>query len=255
MRITTLGTGTISLVGDRVRAGHLVEAADVRLLLDAGSGIAHRLASGGIDWWGITHVALTHFHADHFADLPTLIFAWKHARIPARERPLVVLGPPGTRELMERLAGAFGEWVTAPGFPLEIREIAPGTPADLGDGVLLEARQVPHTVESVAYSIVHGRRRLVYTGDTGVDPGLGAWAAGCSLLLAECSLPQRMAIPTHLTPEACADLAAAAAPRHLALTHFYPPVLDEDIRAIVGAKYGGPVTLAHDGWQFDLEDV
>jgi hypothetical protein len=27
-----------------------------------------------------------------------------------------------------------------------------------------------------------------------------------------------------------------------------------DIRALVGARYAGPVTLAHDGWHFDLED-
>ncbi len=255
MRLTTLGTGSISLAADRVRAGHLVEVADVRLLLDAGSGIAHRLAERGPEWWGITHVALTHFHPDHFADLPTLLFAWMHARIPARAAPRVVVGPPGTTALLDRLALGFGEWVTAPGYPLEVRELPAGSAMDLAPGVRLEARQVPHTPESVAYSVEHGRRRLVYTGDTGPDAGLGAWAAGCSLLLAECSLPARMAVPHHLTPEGCAMLAAAANPRQLALTHFYPPVLEEDIRAIVGARHGGPVTLAHDGWQFDIEDV
>jgi hypothetical protein len=26
-----------------------------------------------------------------------------------------------------------------------------------------------------------------------------------------------------------------------------------DIRALVGARYAGPVTLARDGWYFDLE--
>jgi hypothetical protein len=46
----------------------------------------------------------------------------------------------------------------------------------------------------------------------------------------------------------------AAAPRHLALSHFYPPVEHVDIRALVGARYTGPVTLATDGWYFDLED-
>lgn len=255
MRLTTLGTGTVSLAADRVRAGHLVEAGEVRLLLDVGSGVTHRLAERGVDWWNVTHVALTHFHIDHFGDLPTLLFAWKYARIPARERPLTVLGPAGTAALMEKLALAFGEWVTAPGFPVTVRELAPGEVAELDPGVRLEARKVPHTPESVAYSMDHGGRRLVYTGDTGVDEDLGAWAEGCDLLLAECSLPARLAIPSHLTPESCGDLAAAANPRRFVLTHFYPPVLDEDIPAIVGAKYGGPVTLAHDGWQFDIEDV
>jgi ribonuclease BN (tRNA processing enzyme) len=165
-----------------------------------------------------------------------------------------VIGPPGIGGLLERLAAAFGEWVTTPGFPLAVREIADGETFDLAPGVRLAARPVPHTPESMAYSVEHGGRRLVYTGDTALDPGLGEWAAGCDVLLAECSLPQRMAVPGHLTPESCGELAATANPRHLVLTHFYPPVLDEDIPAIVGARYAGPVTLAHDGWHMEIED-
>jgi ribonuclease BN (tRNA processing enzyme) len=63
-----------------------------------------------------------------------------------------------------------------------------------------------------------------------------------------------MSIPEHLSPEQCGELAAAAEPGHLALTHFYPPVEQVDIRALVGARYAGPITLAFDGWSFDIED-
>lgn len=254
MRLTTLGTGTISLVPGRVCAGHLVEAGGVRLLLDCGSGITHRLAEAQVDWMDITHVALTHFHPDHFGDLPTLVFAWRHGRLPGRARPVEIIGPAGTLALLSGLAQGFGEWLTAPGFPVSVREITPGDALDLGDGVTLRSRAVPHTPESVAYSVEHGSRRVVYTGDTGVDPGLAEWARGCDVLLSECSLPEAMAIPSHLTPEGCAALAAGANPRRLVLTHFYPPVLDVDIAGIVGAQYAGPVTLAHDGWHIDLED-
>jgi ribonuclease BN (tRNA processing enzyme) len=95
----------------------------------------------------------------------------------------------------------------------------------------------------------------VYTGDTGRDPGLGEWAAGCDVLLAECSLPDEMRMETHLTPEGCAELAAQAQPRSLVLTHFYPPVELVDIRALVAARYAGPVTLASDGWSINLEEL
>src|SRR5437773_2287791 len=106
----------------------------------------------------------------------------------------------------------------------------------------------------MAYSMERGGRRIVYTGDTGPSESLAAWARGCDLLLCECSLPASMGIAEHLTPEQCGDLAAAAAPKQLALTHFYPPVEHEDIGAIVAARYGGPVTLAFDGWYVDIED-
>ncbi|MEP6989710.1 MAG: ribonuclease Z [bacterium] len=253
MRLVTLGTGTISLSPDRVCAGHLVEAGAVRLLMDCGSGVAHRLAADGIAWREITHVAFTHFHLDHIADFATLVFAWKYADRPGRSAPLAVIGPEGTAALLGRLADAYGEWLRAPGFPITVTEIAPGATIDLGDGVLLAATKVPHTAESVAYSVSRGGRRVVYTGDTGYDPMFGEWARGADVLLCECSLPAELAIAEHLTPEQCGALAAAALPQHLVLTHFYPPVERTDIRAAVAAHYAGPVTLASDGAVFQIE--
>jgi ribonuclease BN (tRNA processing enzyme) len=259
MRLTTIGTGTISLTPHRACAGHVVEAGAVRLLLDCGSGVAHRMSELGLDWWGITHVALTHFHADHFADLPSLLFAWKHARRPGRAAPLTLVGPPGTRALVQSLAAAFGQWLADPGFPFAIVELPPDASVALGAGaagvVTLSARAVPHTAESVAYSIEHEQRRVVYTGDTGWDPSLGEWATGCDVLLCECSLPEAWGIPQHLTPERCGALAAIARPRLLALTHLYPPVLDVDIPAAVRSRFAGDVVVAHDGWTHAREEM
>ncbi|MFN2564826.1 MAG: MBL fold metallo-hydrolase [Gemmatimonadaceae bacterium] len=255
MRVTTLGTGTVALAPGRARAGLLVEAGPVRMLLDCGSGITQRLADHGVDWMGITHVALTHFHTDHFGDLPTLVFAWKYGALPARAASVDVYGPPGTAALLGRLADAFGEWLREPGFPLRVEEIAPGGAVLLPGEVRLSARKVPHTDESVAYSVEYGRRRVVYTGDTGYDPGLAEWAGACDLLVCECSLPRAMAVPIHLTPEECGTIAAAARPGHLALTHFYPPVEQVDVRAIVAGQFAGLVTLAYDGWYIELGDT
>ncbi|MEP6733473.1 MAG: ribonuclease Z [bacterium] len=254
MRLTTLGTGTTSLTPGRVCSGQFIQAGSVRLLLDCGSGVAHRLAEHGLPWKEITHVALTHFHTDHVADFATLVLAWKYGDVPARSEPLTLFGPEGTAALIGRMADAFGDWLRAPGFPLDIRELAPGQLIDLGDGVQLSVTKVPHTEESVAYSVSRGGRRIVYTGDTGYDPMLGEWARGADVLLCECSLPTEMAIPSHLTPEQCGALAAAALPKHLVLTHFYPPVERLDIRALVAAHYAGPVSLASDGSTFEIEE-
>jgi len=255
VRFTTIGTGTISLSPARSCAGYLVEAPELRLLIDCGSGVARRLAELGLDWAGITHVALSHFHIDHHGDLPTLVFAWKYGCLPPRAAPLEIIGPAGTAALLQRLAAAYGEWLTAPGFPLIVREIAPDEAVELPGGTRLRAHPAPHTPESVAYSMERGARRIVYTGDTGASAELAAWAHGCVLLVCEWSLPSGMSIASHLTPEECGELAAAAAPKHLALTHFYPPVEQVDIRAIVGAAYTGPLTLAADGWHIEIEDA
>ena len=254
MRLSTLGTGAAAPSAMRVNAGHLVAAGPVRLLLDCGSGVAHRMATLGVDWMAITHVALTHFHADHVLDLPTLLVAWRYGALVARTAPLELIGPVGTAQLVATFASMFGDPVGKPEFPFVVREIAPGDTLEIGGGVRLEAHRVPHTPESIAYCISYGTRRLVYTGDTGYDAGLAAWARGCDALLAECSLPDAMAIAAHLTPGRCAELAAVAEPGRLILTHFYPPVEAVDVRAVIAARYAGPVILASDGWTTDIED-
>jgi ribonuclease BN (tRNA processing enzyme) len=223
--------------------------------MDCGSGVVHRMAQLGLDWAAVTHLALTHFDADHVSDVATFFVALRWGQLPPRAEPLDVIGPPGTQALLERLAAALWDKLLTPGFEVRVHELAPGGDFDLGDGVWLAAHKVPHTVESVAYSVERRGARVVYTGDTSYDESLARWAAGCQLLLCECSLPANMAVASHMTPEACGRLAALASPAHLALTHFYPPVERVDVAAAVALAYGGPMTLAHDGWTYEIEEI
>ena len=254
MRLVTLGTGTVSLSPARVCAGYLLQAGDVSLLLDCGSGVVHRLVEHGLHWAGITHVAFSHFHTDHISDFATLVQAWRYGQLPPRSAALVIIGPAGTTDLLGRMAELHGHWMREPGFPVTVIELAPGATQDLGGGVEIGCTKVPHTEESVAYSIRRGGRRIVYTGDMGFDPMFGEWARGTDLLLCECSLPEELAIESHLTPARCGALAAAALPKHLVLTHFYTPVERTDIRGAVAEHYAGPVTLADDGSTFEIEE-
>lgn len=254
MKLTTIGTGTGAPHASRVCAGHIVEAGDVKLLLDCGNGVVHRMASLNTRWADITHVAITHFHADHVADLPMLIFAWRWGQLPPRSAPITLIGPPGFKALMDRLAAAFGSWVLDPGFPVLIQECDPGSKIALGElnDVTLTSRAVPHTAESVAYSVEHGTRRLVYTGDTSFDVELAEWAKGSQAFVCECSLPDELAIPEHLTPRQCGMMAAIAQPSMLVLTHFYPPLDVVDVAAQVAEHFSGSVALATDGFSIEL---
>lgn len=252
MRLTTVGTGTVAPHPTRVGSGHLLQTGPVTLLMDCGSGVVHRLAALGLPWQEITHVALTHFHGDHIGDLAMLCYAFRYGQLPPRSSPLVLIGPVGTRDLLDRLALVFGTWLHAPGYAIEVRELAPHDTRLLGEGIALCSHPVPHTPESMAYSISTKGRRVVYMGDTGFDRPVAEWASGCDVLLTECSLPEHLAIPTHCTPREAGAMAAVAQCGHLVLTHFYPPVEAVDIEAEVRTQYDGVVTLATDGWFIDL---
>jgi ribonuclease BN (tRNA processing enzyme) len=272
MRVTVIGSGSVSPHAKRVCAGHLVEAGGVRMLMDCGNGVLHRFATLGIPWNTVTHVAITHFHFDHVGDLPALIVALQWGQMPPRSEPLTIIGPVGTKAWLEQLAVPLGAWLLTPGdYEVRVVEMAPGapitllpatataaTPSDVHPShvppVVLSAHAVPHASESVAYSVARASARLVYTGDTGYDEALADWAAGCSVLLAECSLPAALAISEHLSPDTVGALAARARPGRLVLTHFLPPVEREDIRALVGMRWSGPVVLADDGTVLEIEE-
>lgn len=248
-RLTIVGSGTVVPEGDRGGSSSFLEAGGARLLVDCGPGAVGSMARHGVPWERLTHLAITHFHGDHVGDLPGLFFALKHAVRPGREEPLAVLGPAGTRGLFEGLAGSLGGYLTDPGFPVRFRELAPGEEAELHPGVSIRARKTPHTDESLAYRVDAPSGAAGWTGDTGPAPEMGPFFEGVDLLLAECSLPDDEVGDNHLAPPGVAEIAAAARPGLLLLTHVYPHFrAARDVPALVrAAGYAGPVRLARDG--------
>ena len=251
--LTVLGSGTVAPSATRTAPARWVEAGTVRLLMDCGAGALHRAAALGVPWNTVTHVALTHFHVDHWGELPLLLLALRWGIEPARTAPLSLLGPTGLALRLDHLCGAFGSWVREPGYPLEVIELGPEGERALAGGVTLEWTRTPHTDESLAFGVRCGGLRLVYTGDTGPSEELGRWARGCDVLLAECSLPDDRALALHLTPSQAGTLAREAECKSLVLTHFSPPVEAAQPAQRAGTTYAGPIAAARDGDRFVIE--
>ncbi|HEX4574402.1 MAG TPA: ribonuclease Z [Gemmatimonadales bacterium] len=252
MELVTVGTGTVAPSASRTAACHWVSRGNLKILLDCGAGALHRLAQFGLPWQDVTHVILSHFHPDHWGELPMLVYALRYTTVPARRDPLVILGPPGVVRLIKALAEGYGPWLLDPGFPIGILDVREGEPFPLDADVNLETFPVPHTTESVALSLTAPEGRLVYTGDTGPSSELARWAAGTDVLLAECSLPADQALDIHLTPEQAGELARDAGAGRLVLTHFYPPVETSDPARVAGARFAGPIAAARDGDRFTI---
>lgn len=248
-RLVVVGSGTVVPEGDRGGSSFWVEDGGARVLVDCGPGAVGSLARHGLPWERLTHLALTHFHADHVGGLPGLFFALRHAVRPARDEPLGVLGPPGTRALFEGLASALGDYFLDPGFPVEVAELAPGDARQLTATARLSTRKTPHTEESHAVRLDFPEAACGYTGDTGPCPELGDFFRGVGLLVSECSLTEEEVGDNHLSPGRVAAIAARAEPELLLLTHVYPHVRRSlDVPSLVAAAgYSGRVALAGDG--------
>jgi ribonuclease BN (tRNA processing enzyme) len=250
---TLLGSGTLLPDDARHSAAHLVEADGVRLVLDCGPGTLHGFARHGVDWAEITHVAISHYHTDHVGDLSALLFALKWGLQPARTRELVLIGPPGFRAFLGRLAGALGSHILEQSFGVRVVESNDGSILELGRGLQLSSHPTHHTDESLAYRVDFPGGALGYTGDTGPRPGLGDFMSGCDLLVAECAQPDPPALDIHLSPRGVADLASVATPGLLVLTHVYPPLTPAQAERLVrAAGYEGRLVAPEDGTSFAL---
>ncbi len=253
MNVVVIGSGTVALQPDRVCAGYYVEAGPHRILLDCGPGTPHQLARFGLPWERVTHVALSHFHTDHVAGLPLLLFAMRFGLAEPRREPLGICGPPGTGGLLVRLADAFGDYMRDPGFPLDLHEMEDAATLDLEGGITLAAHRTPHTEASLAYRLDAADGSIGYTGDTGMSDSLGDFFAGVGLLIAECSLPDEQSMESHMTPTRVAALARRARPARLLVTHVYPQLEGRDLAALIrDAGWSGALDFARDGMRIGI---
>ncbi len=254
MQVVVIGSGTVALQPDRVCAGYYIEAGPHRLLLDCGPGTPHQLSRFGLPWQDLTHVALSHFHTDHVAGLPLLLFAMRFGLAEPRTRLLDLVGPPGTAGLRERLADAFGDYIRDPGFEVRVDELDDGQAVELDPDTRLRAHRTRHTEASVAYRLDGAGGSIGYTGDTGMSESLGEFFEGVDLLIAECSLPDEQGIDSHMTPSRVAMLARLAAPRRLLVTHVYPQLEKRDLQSLIrDAGWSGPLDLARDGMRMSVQ--
>src|SRR6201996_5167019 len=94
--VQVLGSGGPELQDKRASSSYLVwQDGQARVLVDAGGGSALRFGESGAKMSQLDVILFTHFHIDHSADFPSLIFSsW----FEDRNRPLPIYGPTGNNE-------------------------------------------------------------------------------------------------------------------------------------------------------------
>lgn len=241
LEITPIGTGAGYTRPGESQSCWLVRAAGRAVCVDLGSGALSAL-QGHIAPETLDRLVITHLHPDHTVDLLALrvYMAWG----PGRGRTLPVLGPPGLRARLE----AFGTGGTDEAFAFE--QFAPGGGVrDLGDGLVLRHREVPHLPPTNAVRFDRDGRAVCFGADCGPNDALVELAADVDVLVCECSFgadPVPEGVP-HLDARSAARIARRAGARRLVLTHGYPEHDRDAAVAVAEREFGGAVTWAQAG--------
>jgi ribonuclease BN (tRNA processing enzyme) len=250
MRVTFLGTGAAMPSGRRAQTGLLVEADDDSLLVDCGSGVLNALARTDVGYEGIGSVLLSHHHLDHVADLLPLL----KARWLAGAEHLEVVGPQGTKELLDGLLSVF-EYMQGR-IDLRVREVGAESFAVAGFDVA--ARETRHSMDCLAYRFAHDDGpAFTFSADSEAFTGLATFADGSAVLAHDCSFPDEVDVANHPTPSQLGEALAESRAElgRVYLTHLYPHTegRHEEMLESVGENYDGDVRFARDGLTVEIE--
>jgi ribonuclease BN (tRNA processing enzyme) len=223
-------------------SGYLVQSGGFSLLLECGSAVLS-LLPGFVDINSLDAVLLSHYHADHVADVGCLQYAVKvQTDLGLRADPLPLYGPEG--DTCPSLT--YHEYTRA-------IHISPSGPAQIGP-FAVAFQQTNHPVACYAMRIESEGKSIVYTADTGWYDGLVDLAAGADLLLCETSLYNRYLgwVDGHLTAGEAGKLAAGAGVHSMVLTHLPHSGDHVDLLKEVGEEFSGPAELAATGKKVSL---
>jgi ribonuclease BN (tRNA processing enzyme) len=225
MRLTVLGSGDAFGSGGRFNTCFMVEAKGRTIALDFGATSLVALRAHEIDPNAIDAIILSHLHGDHFGGLPFLLLDAQF--LSRRDRPLVIAGPPGSRDRIAAALEVFFPRSTGTNwrFPWNVVEIAPGVPSEvLGLAVTTAEVIHPSGAPSTAVRLSDGATVLAYSGDTEWTDALIPVADGADLFIIECyehARPVTGHISWSVLKARLSDLRA----RRIMITHMNPSML------------------------------
>jgi len=247
MRLTVVGSGDAFGSGGRFNTCFLLETAKGTLLVDCGATALVALKAHGIDPDRIDGIVLSHLHGDHFGGLPFLLLDAQF--LAGRQRPLLIAGPPGTRQRLDQLLDVFFPRSTANKwrFSWKVMEIEIGQPTDvLGHTVLTTTVQHFSGAPSTAIRLSDGQKTFAYSGDSEWVEALVDVASGADLFIIEC-YGYSGQLTGHVTWDVLKPRLRDLRARRIMLTHMNPTMLARTDEA----KAAGTL-VAEDGLVVDV---
>ncbi len=242
VNVTVLGAGDAFASKGRFQAGYVINAAGVRILMDAGPTLLASMKRVGIAPGDLDVVLISHLHGDHFCGLPFLMLEYLY-ETPLR-RKLTVAGPPNLEERTWALFRTMYPETDASAIAgqLEFVELEPERTQKVA-GLPVQSIRTPHTLKdiSLAFRLEVGGKAIVFSGDTGWTDKLIDLSANADLFLCECTYFDQPGLDFHISYTQFITERHRLTTRRLVLTHLGREVLERQSEVSVEMATDGMV--------------
>jgi ribonuclease Z len=149
-----LGTGGMMPLPGRHLTSMLLRREGDLFLFDCGEGTQVSLRKLNLRWKSISAIFISHSHADHITGLPGMLMLSSQVE---RSEPLVIVGPPRTREFVEANRRILDMYIN---YPIEFVDVDPRTPGVVyeREGFRVRCHPLSHTKPCVAYTLEEDKR-------------------------------------------------------------------------------------------------
>lgn len=261
--LQVLGSGGPAGVG-RASAGYLVWIdGKARVMVDAGGGTFKTFHQAGANTADLDLLAMSHFHPDHAAEIPAVLWINK--------TEMILSGPtgsdmyPSANEYVNGLFGPDGVFRAVTG-GRGLKTVTIDTAAKeatevfANDSMRVSALGVPHgIVPAVGYRIDVGDVSIAFSSDqNGSDPGFAEFASGADILVVHLTVPETVSGfsgDLHAKPSVWGQMASDAEVGTLVLSHLMRvppntkegdlPSFDEKLEYL-RSTYKGSYVIAED---------
>jgi ribonuclease Z len=284
-KVTLLGTGSPNPNAQRFGPSTLVQAGSQTLLIDAGRGASVRMWQLGVPLSRPNALLLTHFHSDHTSGIADIwLTGWVDTPYGRRKSPFPVIGPVGTKRLMQGLEQAYADDIKvrledeknpAAGVKVAVTEFTSEGVVYQQDGVVVTAFEVDHgdaIKPAYGYRIDYKGHSVVISGDTRYTENVVKYGRNVDLLIHEVAIVNPGALKEnagfkrifehHTSPQQAGLVFSHAKPRMAAYTHLvflpdprFPVPTVDDVMRQTRETYDGPLQVGSDLMTFSIGET
>lgn len=257
MQIQVLGSGGPGVSSGRASSAYLLWLhGQSKVLVDAGGGSKSLFHQSGASLDDIELIAMSHFHPDHAAELPAILWPAGGA--------FALAGPAGNdnfpsvedwARLLFQAGGAFAVLEDRLDYSLvEVGTDGTTVTSIWNNGELtVTGIAVPHgDVPTIAYRIDFGELSIAFSSDqNGSNDAFVEFIEDVDYLLIHMAAAENSTgriARLHARPSVWGQMATASNAGHVIVSHISTSdqnLLDESL-AILAANYSGPITVASD---------